>query len=78
MSSPEPGTGEYAYEVLMSQAEREDCDRQLQAAAEERAAAAETRLTSLEQYAATLGRDIFGRPLAPETPQAEAEAEAGQ
>jgi len=73
---PEPGTGEYAYEVLMSQAERQEHDRQLQAAAEDRAAAAEARLARLEHDAATSGRDIFGRPLAPEAPRAEAEAEA--
>jgi hypothetical protein len=74
VSDLEPGTGEYAYEVLMSDAEREECDRQLRTAAEERAAGAEARLDGLERDAAALGRDIFGRPLAPGAPQPEAEA----
>ena len=65
-SSPEPGTGEHAHEILMSQADRDAHDRELQAAAEERTAAAEGRLASLEQHAATVGRDIFGRALSPD------------
>jgi hypothetical protein len=56
----------------MTGEERDQHDREQRAVRGAAAAAEGARLANLERRWAAMGADIFGRPLAPGTPQAEA------
>jgi hypothetical protein len=72
VSSEDPGGFEYVHRFVMSAQERDQWDRQQQAAEEAAAAAEEARLADLERRWAEVGADIFGRPLPPPGVTAEA------
>jgi hypothetical protein len=70
----DPGSFEYVYTHYMSDAERDQWDRDQQEAEEARAAEEEARRADLQRRWAAVGCDIFGTPFTSPSSAPEAEA----